>query len=140
MPFGGIIWATIFCVPFWIALFVLVRSGFIAIEAIIFFGMVFLALLLLILLMPRRIREEDDQQLLRLLMEQDLDSAETLTRGLELADNGGTRSGIERRQYEYTAPIPEKRSGNARRNGVDRRSGISPRKTSERRSIFRTQS
>ena len=140
MPFAGIVWAIIFCVPFWIALFVIVKTGLIAIETIIFFGMVFAALLLLILLMPHRIREKDDQQLLRLLMEQDYDSAEALTRGLELVDNGGTRSGIERRQDEYTAHRPEKRSGNERRNGVDRRSGISFRKSSERRSIFRTQS
>jgi len=35
--------------------------------------------------------------------------------------NGGRRSGIDRREFSYTAHIPERRSGNERRSGVDRR-------------------
>ncbi len=38
-----------------------------------------------------------------------------------LSDNGGRRSGIERRQQSYDAHIPERRSGNDRRRGIDRR-------------------
>jgi hypothetical protein len=38
-----------------------------------------------------------------------------------LPDNGGRRSGIDRRQFSYTAHIPELRSGKERRSGVDRR-------------------
>ncbi len=36
-------------------------------------------------------------------------------------DNGGRRSGIERRQLSYTQYIPEQRSGKDRRSGNDRR-------------------
>ena len=38
-----------------------------------------------------------------------------------LHDNGGRRSGIERRQFSYDFHIPERRSGKERRNGNDRR-------------------
>jgi hypothetical protein len=38
-----------------------------------------------------------------------------------LPDNGGRRSGIDRRQFSYTAHIPERRSGKERRSGLDRR-------------------
>lgn len=38
-----------------------------------------------------------------------------------LKDNGGRRSGIDRRDFKYTKYIPEQRSGKERRNGFDRR-------------------
>jgi len=38
-----------------------------------------------------------------------------------LLDNSGRRMGIERRQFSYTAHIPERRSGKERRTGLDRR-------------------
>jgi len=38
-----------------------------------------------------------------------------------LHDNGGRRSGIERRQLSYDFHIPERRSGKERRSGNDRR-------------------
>jgi hypothetical protein len=50
-----------------------------------------------------------------------------------MADNGGTRSGTDRRKFQYTACIPEKRSGRDRRKGFDRRSPIARRRKSERR-------
>ena len=34
-----------------------------------------------------------------------------------LPDNGGRRSGIERRQFSYNVHIPERRSGKDRRSG-----------------------
>lgn len=40
---------------------------------------------------------------------------------LRLPDNGGRRSGIERRRFQYTSHIPERRSGHDRRSGIDRR-------------------
>ena len=40
-----------------------------------------------------------------------------------LRDNGGRRSGIERRRFNYSGHFPERRSGNERRCGNDRRSG-----------------
>jgi hypothetical protein len=43
--------------------------------------------------------------------------------GIFLRDNGGRRSGIERRYFSYTSFIPEKRSNNDRRSSLDRRSG-----------------
>ena len=42
-------------------------------------------------------------------------------RTLRLPDNGGRRSGIERRQFQYTSHIPERRCGFDRRSGIDRR-------------------
>jgi len=38
-----------------------------------------------------------------------------------VSDNGGRRSGIERRTYQYNGHIPERRSGKDRRSGIDRR-------------------
>jgi len=38
-----------------------------------------------------------------------------------LHDNGGRRSGIERRHFSYDFHIPERRSGKERRSGNDRR-------------------
>ena len=38
-----------------------------------------------------------------------------------LPDNGGRRSGVDRRQFYYTKHIPERRSGKERRSGLDRR-------------------
>jgi len=43
--------------------------------------------------------------------------------GTFLKDNGGRRSGIERRYFSYTSFIPERRSDNDRRTSLDRRSG-----------------
>ena len=36
-------------------------------------------------------------------------------------DNGGRRSGGDRRNYSYTLHIPERRNGKDRRSGDDRR-------------------
>jgi hypothetical protein len=38
-----------------------------------------------------------------------------------VSDNGGRRSGIERRQFSYNGHIPERRSDKERRSGNDRR-------------------
>jgi hypothetical protein len=43
--------------------------------------------------------------------------------GFTMADNGGRRSGIERRRFSYAEHIPERRSGRDRRSGKDRRCG-----------------
>ncbi len=40
-----------------------------------------------------------------------------------LWDNGGRRSGVERRQFTYTVHVPERRAGEDRRCGNDRRNG-----------------
>jgi len=50
-----------------------------------------------------------------------------------MTDRGGTRSGTDRRKFQYTDYIPEKRSGRDRRKGFDRRSPIARRRGSERR-------
>ena len=38
-----------------------------------------------------------------------------------ILDNGGRRSGGDRRNYSYTLHIPERRNGQDRRKGSDRR-------------------
>lgn len=52
---------------------------------------------------------------------------------LKVANNGGIRSGIDRRKCLDTNFFPERRSGRDRRKGFDRRSPIARRKGSERR-------
>ncbi|MBW2177343.1 MAG: hypothetical protein JRH03_10420 [Deltaproteobacteria bacterium] len=39
----------------------------------------------------------------------------------DLLDNGGRRTGGDRRVFAYAAHIPERRAGGDRRNGSDRR-------------------
>ena len=53
-------------------------------------------------------------------------------------DNGGRRSGIERRKFSYMVHIPERRSGKDRRSGIDRRGENNPRiaPEPERRRVF----
>ena len=51
-----------------------------------------------------------------------------------LPDNGGRRLGNDRREFFYTAHIPERRSGKERRSGFDRR--LKPR--TSKWSIYRT--
>jgi hypothetical protein len=54
-------------------------------------------------------------------------------------DNGGRRSGADRRQYNIMDNPPERRSGNERRSGVDRRKiqNFRGAKAIERRELFR---
>jgi len=54
---------------------------------------------------------------------------------LRLPDNGGRRSGIERRRFQYTSHIPERRSGLDRRSGIDRRT-LERRQGADRRAGF----
>ena len=51
-----------------------------------------------------------------------------------LRDNGGRRSGIERRRFSYDDHIPERRSADDRRASSDRRNGEDRRTCPERRS------
>ena len=62
-----------------------------------------------------------------------MDSMNDKQTELIMADNGGTRSGTDRRKFQYTAYIPERRSGKDRRRGFDRRSSIARRRGIERR-------
>lgn len=55
--------------------------------------------------------------------------------GLALLDNGGRRSGVERRSFSYSGHIPERRSGKDRRSGLDRRSGRDRRYDNDRRNV-----
>jgi len=50
---------------------------------------------------------------------------------IRLRDNGGRRSGIDRRRFLYTDHIPERRAGEERRRGVDRRCGEDRRKVND---------
>lgn len=56
-----------------------------------------------------------------------------------ITDNGGTRSGIDRRQNNINDYTPEKRSGRERRSEFDRRKGQGFRggKAIERRDFYR---
>jgi hypothetical protein len=53
-------------------------------------------------------------------------------------DNGGTRSGSERRRLDTTECIPERRTRYDRRSGADRRRALNKerKKGKERRTVF----
>jgi hypothetical protein len=50
---------------------------------------------------------------------------------LMMLDNGGRRSGGDRRNYSYTLHIPERRNGKDRRSGGDRRKFSRAKETSQ---------
>jgi hypothetical protein len=52
---------------------------------------------------------------------------------IRIKDNGGARSGIDRRQTPGESDNSERRSGRERREGFDRRAGIDRRRTNDRR-------
>jgi hypothetical protein len=58
---------------------------------------------------------------------------------LQIKDNGGMRTGGERRQTTEAAEGTDRRTGRDRRRGFDRRSGIDRRRATDRRSrrLFR---
>jgi len=59
--------------------------------------------------------------------------------GLEINDNGGTRSGRDRRKLTRLTRNPERRTGQERRGGIDRRNGQNDRGelAVERRDTFK---
>ena len=52
-----------------------------------------------------------------------------------IKDNGESRIGLERRQFSYTAHIPERRSGRDRRKSLERRKAIHRMRRPDRRRI-----
>lgn len=48
-----------------------------------------------------------------------------------IKDNGGSRSGVQRRQLDYSKSTPERRSGKERRKGFDRRMGLGQRRENQ---------
>ena len=50
-----------------------------------------------------------------------------------IKDNGESRIELERRQFSYTAYIPERRSGRDRRNSLERRRVINRIRKKDRR-------
>ncbi len=58
---------------------------------------------------------------------------------LEINDNGGTRSGRDRRKLSIITRNPERRTGQERRSGIDRRNGqiIRGELAVERRDTFK---
>ena len=55
----------------------------------------------------------------------------------KITDNGGTRSGKDRRQDSTKEYIPDRRSGRDRRDGHERRTDFGKRKEIERRDQLR---
>ena len=56
---------------------------------------------------------------------------------MKLPDNGGRRSGIDRRQFSYSSCIPERRKQDDRRSGEDRRKGYERRRVTDRRRVLK---
>jgi len=129
---------TIICAPFWLIVILLIKAGVIAMKTLIFVGSILSVSwlqLFLILSSPQNTKQdEQDKQLFNPATKDR--SKYNADKELKMTDNGGTRFGIDRRKFEYTAYIPEKRSGWDRRKGFDRRSRIVRRRVSERRNIL----
>ena len=142
MPFAGIIWGTIICIPFWLIVILFVKSGIIAMETIIVVGLVFSGLLLFLILTSPQNTKQDEQDTQLFSTTTKARPFYNMKMEFKLADNGGTRLGIDRRKFTYTTYIPEKRSGMDRRKGFDRRNSLNHRGLYpiERRDILRTQS
>jgi hypothetical protein len=154
MLFGGIIWGTIICVPFWLTVILLVKAGVIAMETLIFVGLILSGLLLFLILTAPQNTKQDEQDTQLFSTAKKVRPLYNMKMELKMVDNGGTRTGLDRRKFEYTAYIPEKRSGMDRRKEFDRRSLMALRIGAERRNslnhrgpypierrdIFRTQS
>jgi hypothetical protein len=138
MSFGGIIWGAIICIPFWIIVILFVKIGIIAMETIIFVGLVLSGLLLFFILTSPQDTKRDEQGKLQFNPATETRALYDLKMEFKLADNGGTRTGMDRRKFNYTAHIPEKRSGIDRRRGFDRRRLVIRRIGVERRSILNT--
>jgi hypothetical protein len=121
MPFAGIIWATIICVPLWLVVILAVKVGAIALETIVFVGLVLSALLLfLVLTLPGSI--DRGQQNKQQLKQATRFRSKTIgKRQLQLINNGGGRSETDRRKFDCTNFVLEKRSGRDRRKRPDRR-------------------
>jgi hypothetical protein len=142
MPFAGIVWATIICIPFWLIVISFVKSGIIAMETITFVGLVFSGLLLFLIFTSSPNTKRDGQERQSFSPARKVRRFYNMKIEFKLADNGGTRIGIDRRKFHYTAHAPEKRSGIDRRKGFDRRNSLYHRGSYsiERREVLRTQS
>lgn len=70
-------------------------------------------------------RVEIKRKIIRTLGSINLDENEVMASFIR--DSGGVRLGLDRRQYSYDKHIPERRSGNDRRNGLQRR--LKPRES-----------
>ena len=107
-------------------------------ETIIFVGLAISGLLLLFVLPSSKNTKQDGKDKKRLSPAIPVRPFYNMKMEFKLADNGGTRLGIDRRKFHYTAYIPEKRSGMDRRKGFDRRRIEARRTGAERRSIVNT--
>ena len=133
MPLGGIICGTIICIPFWFIVILLIKAGVIAMETLIFVGLILSGLLLLFILTTPQNNKQSEQANQLFSPAAKVRSTYKVVNELKMIDNGGNRLGIDRREFEYTAYIPEKRSGMDRRKEFDRRGPITWRRESERR-------
>jgi len=142
MPLGGIIWSMIICIPFWVVVIFLIKAGAIAMETLMFVGLILSVsglLLFLILRTPQNPKKPEQSKKL-ISPSAKVRATYMAVNELIVVDNGGSRLGIDRRNFEYSAYIPERRSGRDRRKGFDRRNSIVLRRESERRNVFKTQS
>jgi hypothetical protein len=118
MPGGGIIWGTIISVPLWLVVILFVKAGGIAMETLIFVGLILSGLLLFIFRTSPQNTKQDEQDTQLFSTTTKVRPFYKMKMALKMADNGGTRLGIDRRKFEYTAYAPERRSGKNRREGL----------------------
>ena len=91
-------------------------------ETIIFVGLIFSGLLAFLIFTSSQNTKRDEQDKQLFSPTTKVSPFYNMKMEFKLADNGGTRLGVDRRKLHYTAYSPEKRSGLDRRSGFDRRS------------------
>ena len=111
----------------------MVKAGVIAMETIIFVGLIISGLLLFFILSTPQNTKQDEQDKQLFSPARKIHFMYNVGKEVKMTDNGGTRLKIDRRKFHYTAYIPEKRSGMDRRKEFDRRSSMVRRRGAERR-------
>jgi hypothetical protein len=91
MPLSGIIWGTIIYIPFWLIVILLVKAGDIAIETLIFVGLILSGLLLFLILTTPQNTKQFEQDKQPFITATKVRSIYKLDKKLKMTDNGGTR-------------------------------------------------
>lgn len=108
-------------------------------ETIILVGLILSVMLIILIFVFPQETNQDDQDNQLFIPATNVRPLFNMKAELKMIDNGGNRAGIDRRIFEYSAYIPERRSRIDRRKGFDRRNLLKRRRVSERRNVFKIQ-
>ena len=100
-------------------------------ETIILVGLILSVMLIILIFVFPQETNQDDQDNQLFIPATNVRPLFNMKTELKMIDNGGNRKGIDRRIFEYSAYIPERRSGIDRRKDFDRRNLLKRRRVSE---------